>query len=100
MNLHTITATIHLPDGYQPPGNGSTYVTLTTPRTSAGIGSNQAPKTPWIVTFTVDSDVAGPEEAFTVSARIDGYAPTSLSAEHTFTWNGGDQEVDVQLSAQ
>lgn len=101
MSLHTIKVSIHLPDGYQLPETGGTYISFKTPHASLGgaRGSNQMPsQIPWIASFTVDGDVATIGEEFSVTARIDGASPLSLNIPHTFIWNGGDQEVEITLS--
>ncbi|MBC3373811.1 hypothetical protein HU762_07625 [Pseudomonas sp. SWRI92] len=98
MSLYTIKVTLHSPDGFQLPESGGTHINFTTPHTSGGSGSNQIPtKMPWIVSFTVDSDVVSEGEEFSVGAQITGPRPLFLDTPHTFTWNGGDQEVDFNL---
>ncbi|WP_434605506.1 hypothetical protein [Pseudomonas sp. R1-7] len=98
MSLHTITASIHPPDGYQLPESGGTHISLTTPHSSSGSGSNQIPKMPWIVTLTVDGEIATKGEEFSLKVQINGPTPVFLDTPHTFIWNGGDQEVDVNLT--
>jgi hypothetical protein len=98
MSLHTIQASIHLPEDVQLPESGGTHITFATPHTSSGHGGNQIPKMPWIVSFTINSDVATEGEEFSVTAQINAPRPLFLNTPHTFIWNGGDQNVDINLT--
>lgn len=106
--MNIVTLTLQLPDGYQLPDAGRTEVSV---RNAAGVqisasggqGSNVAPKEPlqqpWQYRFQVDPEVTPVGEELSVKAQAyQGDTAVFLDTEQAFTWDGGDQHVDIPLS--
>lgn len=106
--MNIITLTLQLPEGYQLPDAGRTEVSV---RNAAGVqisasggqGSNVAPKEPlqqpWQYRFQVDPEVTPVGEKLSVKAQAyQGDTAVFLDTEQAFTWDGGDQHVDIPLS--
>ncbi|MBO1539758.1 hypothetical protein [Pseudomonas sp. OA65] len=98
MSLHTIQATIHLPDDLQLPESGDCLITFKTPHYSGGYRGIEIPKMPWVFSFAINSDFDTEGAEILMTAQIDAPRPLFLNTTHAFIWNGGDQEVDINLT--
>ncbi|AXA55475.1 hypothetical protein ACNT2N_10270 [Pseudomonas thivervalensis] len=106
--MNIITLTLQLPEGYRLPDAGRTEVSV---RNTAGVqisasggqGSNMAPKEPvnqpWQYRFQVDPETMPAGEQLLVKAQAyQDDTALFLDTEQAFTWDGGDQHVDIPLS--
>lgn len=107
--MNIITLSMQLPEGQQLPEDGRTEVSVQNAAgaqisASGGQGSNMAPKEPvaqqpWQYRFLVDPKTTRVGEELLVKAHV-YRADTALflEAEQAFTWDGGNQHVDIPLS--
>lgn len=105
---HAINVTLRLPDDYQVPQTGAGDYAISIKKTTGlpgsypGISSNVLPVgSPLVFSFHIvpDFDPAVAGDEFSVKMQIN-HEGTDLLAdnEHAFIWNGGDQDVDIDLS--
>ncbi|MEN2394664.1 hypothetical protein [Pseudomonas halotolerans] len=105
---HAINVKLRLPDEYQAPQTGAGHYAISIKKTTGlpgaypEISSNVFPNgSPLIFSFHIvpghDPAVAGDE--FSVKMQINHEGTDLLvDNEHTFIWNGGSQEVEIDLS--
>ncbi|WP_413794195.1 MULTISPECIES: hypothetical protein [unclassified Pseudomonas] len=106
--MNIVTLTLHLPKGYQLPEAARAEVSV---RNAAGVqisasggqGSNVAPREPlqqpWQYRFQIDPEMTSVGELLSVKAQAyRGDTAVFLDTEQAFTWDGGDQHVDIPLS--
>ncbi|WP_049866944.1 hypothetical protein [Pseudomonas brassicacearum] len=106
--MNIITLTLQLPAGYELPEAGRAEIGVRNAdgvqiSTSGGQGSNMAPREPlqqpWQYRFQVDSEMASVGEKLSVKVQMyQGDTALFLDTEQSFTWDGGDQHVDILLS--
>ncbi|WP_434572110.1 hypothetical protein [Pseudomonas sp. Z3-6] len=105
---HAINVTLRLPDDYQVPQTGAGDYAISIekktglPGAYPAISSNVFPAgTPLVFSFHIvpGFDPAVPGDEFSAKMQIN-HEGTDLLAdnEHTFIWNGGDQDVEIDLS--
>lgn len=106
--MNIITLTLHLPEGYQLPEAGRAEVRVRNAAgvqisTSGGQGSNVASteplQQPWQYRFQINSEMACVGEKLSVKVQMyQGDTALFLDTVQAFTWDGGDQHVDIPLS--
>ncbi|SDA75086.1 hypothetical protein SAMN03159443_02766 [Pseudomonas sp. NFACC15-1] len=106
--MNIITLTLRLPEGYQLPEAGRAEISVRNAAgvqisTSGGQGSNMAPREPlqqpWQYRFQINSERASVGEKLSVKVQMyQGGTALLLDTEQAFTWDGGDQHVDIPLS--
>lgn len=106
--MNIITLTLQLPEGYELPEAGRAEISVRNAdgvqiSASGGQGSNMAPREPvqqpWQYRFQVDPKTTSVGEELSVKAQMyRGDTALFLDTEQAFTWDGGDQHVDIPLS--
>lgn len=106
--MNIITLTLRLPEGYQLPEAGRAEISVRNAAgaqisTSGGQGSNvastEALQQPWQYRFQINSEMAGVGEKLSVKVQMyQGSTALFLDTEQAFTWDGGNQHVDIPLS--
>ena len=106
--MNIITLTLQLPEGYELPEAGRAEISVRNAdgvqiSASGGQGSNMAPREPvqqpWQYRFQVDPETTSAGEELSVKAQMyRGDTALFLDTEQAFTWDGGDQHVDIPLS--
>lgn len=107
--MNIITLTLQLPEGFQLPEAARTEVSVQNAAgaqisASGGQGSNMAPKEPvaqqpWQYRFLLDPKTTPVGEELSVKAQAyEGDTALFLETEQAFTWDGGNQHVDILLS--
>ncbi|AMZ72432.1 MULTISPECIES: hypothetical protein [Pseudomonas] len=107
--MNIITLTLQLPEGFQLPEDARTEVSVRNAAgaqisASGGQGSNVAPKEPvaqqpWQYRFLVEPKMTPVGEKLSVKAQAyRGDTALFLETEQAFTWDGGNQHVDIPLS--
>ena len=105
---HAINVTLRLPDDYQVPRTGAGDYAISIekktglPGAYPAISSNVLPEgSPLVFSFHIvpDFDPAAAGDEFSVKMQIN-HEGTDLLAdnEHAFIWNGGEQDVEIDLS--
>jgi len=106
--MNIITLTLQLPAGYELPEAGRAEISVRNSdgvqiSTSGGQGSNMAPREPlqqpWQYRFQINSERASVGDKLSVKVQMyQGDTALFLDTEQAFTWDGGDQHVDIPLS--
>lgn len=107
--MNIITLTLQLPEGFQLPQAARTEVSVRNAAgaqvsASGGQGSNVAPeesvaRQPWQYRFLVDPKMTPVGEELSVKVQAyQGDTALFLETEQAFTWDGGNQHVDILLS--
>ncbi|MBD9464212.1 MULTISPECIES: hypothetical protein [unclassified Pseudomonas] len=106
--MNIITLTLQLPAGYELPEAGRAEISVRNAdgvqiSTSGGQGSNMAPREPlqqpWQYRFQINSERASVGDKLSVKVQMyQGDTALFLDTEQAFTWDGGDQHVDIPLS--